>query len=78
MPGMNMPRSRGGDDLDVYMAPLHGVGAPVGRFANRIAGGQFLIDGQRHHVDRTLAAGIARTVAETGPALHLIQSRTES
>jgi galactose mutarotase-like enzyme len=33
-----------------YTADADYLGATVGRYANRIAGGTFVLDGQRHHL----------------------------
>lgn len=50
----------GFDDLDGYLAPRQFYGATVGRYANRIAGASFTLDGQ-----------VVRLAANDGPnALH--------
>lgn len=40
----------GYDDLDSYLANLSSVGATCGRFANRIRGGHFTLDGQDYQL----------------------------
>jgi aldose 1-epimerase len=40
----------GFSDLDGYLADTCYIGASVGRFANRIGGAQFVIDGKEYHV----------------------------
>lgn len=40
----------GFDDLEGYLGDAEYHGATVGRFANRIAGGRFVLDGVEHHV----------------------------
>jgi aldose 1-epimerase len=42
----------GYDSLDSYLADPNYFGAVAGRFANRIAGGQFTLDGVTHDLDR--------------------------
>lgn len=42
----------GHDDLDGYLADGDYLGAVVGRFANRIAGGRFSLDGREHELPR--------------------------
>jgi aldose 1-epimerase len=39
------------DDLAAYLGPHPSIGCTVGRFANRIGGGGFVIDGVRHDLD---------------------------
>jgi len=39
------------DDLAAYRGPHPSMGCTVGRFANRISGGGFVIDGVRHDLD---------------------------
>lgn len=41
----------GCDNLDDYLAQSSYLGATVGRYANRIGGAKFVIDGQTFHVD---------------------------
>jgi aldose 1-epimerase len=45
----------GFDSLDSYTAGVPYFGATVGRYANRIAGGQFMLDGTRYQVPRNNA-----------------------
>jgi len=40
----------GFDDLDGYLGPHPYFGAVIGRFANRIAGGRFTLDGEEHQL----------------------------
>jgi aldose 1-epimerase len=40
----------GHDDLDGYLAERNFFGATIGRFANRIAGGTFALDGETHRL----------------------------
>ena len=57
---LEMPDARGRvgpvvlgfDGLEPYLVAGGYLGATVGRFANRIAGGRFAIRGQEHHVTR--------------------------
>lgn len=45
------PLVLGFEDASDYRHGTSYFGATAGRYANRIAGGRFLIDGERHHVD---------------------------
>lgn len=42
----------GGNDMAAYLGPMQYFGAIVGPVANRIAGGQFVLEGQTYHLDR--------------------------
>ena len=46
----------GHDDITPYVEQPHYMGASVGRFANRIAGGVFELDGRRFELDRNEGA----------------------
>src|SRR3954465_4628300 len=51
--GARAPISLGFDDLAGYLAhPQPYLGALVGRYANRIAGGRFTLDGRVHKLAR--------------------------
>ena len=50
----------GYDDLDGYLKTPGCYGAAVGRYANRIGGGKFTIDGREYHL----------TINENGNTLH--------
>ena len=53
--GVAHPLVLGAPRLAPYLGPMRHFGALVGRFANRIGGGGFEIDGARHAVDRNQA-----------------------
>ena len=46
----------GFDDLSGYLSPHPYLGATIGRFANRIANGEFVLDGTRYRVSRNEGA----------------------
>lgn len=50
--GVDYPLVLGLDDLAGYLKQTCYLGAIVGRFANRIGGGRFSIDGQEYQTDR--------------------------
>ena len=53
--GFDYPHVLGSPKLEPYLGPMKYFGALVGRFANRIANGQFTLDGQTYHLPRTWA-----------------------
>lgn len=63
--GRPHPLVLGFDDFDAYPAHSPHFGAICGRYANRIAGGRFTLDGRAHQVER--AAGEAHAL-HGGPA----------
>ncbi len=56
--GVAHPLVIGADTLEPYLGDMGYYGAIVGRFANRIAGGAFTIDGQDFATDRNEGAGV--------------------
>lgn len=48
--GRDQPLVLGADTPAAYLGPMEYFGAVVGRFANRIAGGRFVLDGRTHQV----------------------------
>lgn len=54
--GEDHPLVLGSDQLEDYMGPLRYFGATVGRYANRIAGGRFSLNGRQYQLDRNEAA----------------------
>ncbi|MGY6547680.1 MAG: aldose epimerase family protein [Roseinatronobacter sp.] len=49
--GTPFPLVLGSADPQAYRGPLRHVGAMIGRYANRISGAGFWLDGQRHALD---------------------------
>lgn len=50
--GHDAPLVLGYDSLEAYETDTHYFGAVVGRYANRIRDGRFVLDGTRHSLDR--------------------------
>ncbi|MDD7969926.1 aldose epimerase family protein [Roseinatronobacter alkalisoli] len=59
MDGVAHPLVLGTDTPDAYLGPMQYFGAIVGRFANRIAGARFELDGHTHHIPVNNAGGHA-------------------
>ena len=50
--GVDHPLVLGADSLAPYLGSMQYFGAMVGRYANRIAQGEFSLDGQKYHLSR--------------------------
>lgn len=69
--GVAHPLVLGSDRLDPYLGEMLNFGSIVGRFANRIGGAGFAIDGQPHHLDRNFRGRHTLHGGSDGTAAHL-------
>ena len=79
--GYAHPLVLGSETPDAYLGPMAFFGAMVGRFANRIAGGRFVLDGCNHQIPRNFRGRHALHGGPAGSALRLwqvLEQHTES